>query len=97
MRILFLTALLLATMMALPLETRAQVTETPSTHMWIRTGVNSVIFIAVSSLEKCIMLTKQASNINSSDALCYSGNILLAKIDCEKSTKRGAEPNCKQE
>lgn len=70
---------------------------TPATHMWVRTGVNSVVYVPVGSLEQCIMLTRQAANINSSDSVCYFKDTLLNKIDCQKSTKRGEQPNCKVE
>ena len=68
--------------------------ETPATHMWIRTSVNSVIYIPLRSLEQCIILTKQAAAINSSESNCYNGDKWLKKITCQKALKNDGEASC---
>ena len=74
---------------------RAQAQITPATHMWIRTGINSVVYVPVRSAEQCAMLTAQAATINSSDSMCYNGNILVRKLNCQKSTKKDGAPECR--
>lgn len=70
--------------------------QTPATHMWIMTG-NALVFVPARSLEHCVMLTQQASNINSSTGECYNDSQFLKKIRCTKSTKSGTEAHCIQE
>jgi hypothetical protein len=68
--------------------------ETPATHMWIRTSVNSVIYIPVRSLEQCILLTQQAAAINSSESNCYNGDRFLKTTNCQKGLKNNAVATC---
>ena len=71
--------------------------ETPATHMWIRTGTNSIVYVPVHSLEQCALLTAQAAEINSSDSVCYNGEQRLQKTNCQKAVKRGEGPRCNAE
>lgn len=68
--------------------------ETPATHMWIRTSVNSVIYVPVRSLEQCILLTQQAAAINSSESNCYNGDRFLKTTNCQKATKNNSAASC---
>jgi hypothetical protein len=68
--------------------------ETPATHMWIRTSVNSVIYVPVRSLEQCILLTQQAAAINSSESNCYNGDRFLKTTNCQKATKKDGGASC---
>lgn len=65
----------------------------PATHMWAMTG-NALVFVPARSLEQCIMLVQQASNINSSTGECYNDNQFLKKIRCTKPFKKGAKAAC---
>lgn len=69
---------------------------TPATHMWIMTG-NALVYVPARSLEHCLMLARQAANINSSTGECYNDSRFLKKIRCTKSTKKGEGASCVQE
>ena len=66
----------------------------PATHMWILTG-NAVVHVYANTLKQCELLTQQAAMINSSEADCYNGEILLKRINCQKSTQSSSAPNCR--
>lgn len=68
--------------------------ETPATHMWIRTSINSVIYVPVHSLEQCIEMTRQAASINSSESHCYNGDQFLKATNCQKGLKNNASATC---
>lgn len=67
--------------------------EQPATHMWLQNYEN-LLYIPVRSVEQCLIMAKQASNLNSSTALCYMNEKLLREIKCTKPLKKSAEPSC---
>jgi hypothetical protein len=67
---------------------------TPATHMWVRTGLNSVVYVPVRSVEQCIMLTQQAAYINSAESICFNANALVRRVNCQKSVKKDGAPSC---
>ena len=69
-------------------------TTTAATHMWLQNYEN-LAFVPVTSLEQCETYTRQASNLNSSEGLCYFQEKLVKRIECTKPLKRGETPSCK--
>ena len=77
-------------------EANAQKKDTmqPATHLWLQNFEN-LLFVPVRSVEQCEKLVRQASNLNSSEGLCYLNDELVKRVECTKPLKKGATPSCK--
>lgn len=76
-----------------PAQAQKKASFTPATHMWMQ-SYNDAIFVRVSSLEECELLTAQAAALNSAESHCYNKDLLLKKIHCTKPLKRDETAKC---
>lgn len=67
----------------------------PATHMWLKTGQESMTFVPVRTLEQCEMLIMQAATLNSTEGSCFDGDDFLKNISCTKPLKNNSTPSCK--
>ncbi len=79
---------------ALPNAHAQKKKETPATHMWVKTGLSTLVFVSVRSLEQCEMLTQQAARLNSAESACFNNREFLKEISCTKPVKRNQQANC---
>ncbi|MEM7651400.1 MAG: hypothetical protein AAF204_04885 [Pseudomonadota bacterium] len=65
----------------------------PATHLWLQNFEN-LLFVPVRTVQQCENFVRQASNLNSSEGLCYLNNELVKRVECKKPLKRNGEPTC---
>lgn len=65
----------------------------PATHLWIYSNT-STAYVPAATKEGCKTLVSQAALLNSSTGHCYFKDQFLEEIKCNKSTQKGAAPNC---
>jgi hypothetical protein len=67
----------------------------PATHMWLKTGQESMSFVPVRSQQQCEMMIRQAATLNSSEGSCFNAEKFLKSLSCTKPVKNDTTPKCK--